>query len=92
MESIPVWAMIIPIAPFLFAAFDRWMNFKTKKLEIATREAAEDAARCAAQTERLEQRVRVLERLITDKGLLVATEIDDLRHAPFLRMGEQAQC
>ena len=40
---------------------------------------AEKAAQYAAQTERLEQRVRVLERIVTDRGIAVADEIDKLR-------------
>jgi hypothetical protein len=40
---------------------------------------AEKAAQYAAHTERLEQRVRVLERIVTDKGIEVADEIERLR-------------
>ena len=40
---------------------------------------AEKAAQYAAQTERLEQRVRVLERIVTDRGLALSDEIDGLR-------------
>ncbi len=43
---------------------------------------AEKAAQYAAQTERLEQRVRVLERIVTDRGIAVADEIEKLRDAP----------
>jgi len=39
------------------------------------------AAQYAAQTERLEQRVRVLERIVTDKGMDLSAEIDRLRDA-----------
>ena len=42
-------------------------------------ETAEKAAQYAAHTERLEQRVRVLERIVTDKGIVVADEIERLR-------------
>ena len=51
-------------------------------MEIAGRDAAEKAAQYAAQTERLEQRVRVLERIVTDKGIDVADEIERLRDRP----------
>lgn len=44
--------------------------------------SAEKAAQYAAQTERLEARVRVLERIVTDKGIDVADEIEKLRNAP----------
>jgi len=40
---------------------------------------AEKAAQYSAQTERLEARVRVLERIVTDKGIDVSDEIDRLR-------------
>ena len=43
---------------------------------------AEKAAQYAAQSERLEQRVRVLERIVTDKGIVVAEEIESLRDKP----------
>ena len=43
---------------------------------------AEKAAQYAAHTERLEQRVRVLERIVTDKGIVVADEIEQLRDKP----------
>ena len=43
------------------------------------RQTAEKAAQYAAHTERLEQRVRVLERIVTDKGIVVADEIEQLR-------------
>ena len=42
-------------------------------------QTAEKAAQYAAHTERLEQRVRVLERIVTDKGVDLAAEIDRLR-------------
>jgi hypothetical protein len=47
-------------------------------------QAAEKAAQYAAHTERLEQRVRVLERLATDRGAELSHEIEALRDAPKL--------
>jgi hypothetical protein len=43
---------------------------------------AEKAAQYAAHVERLEQRVRVLERIITDKGVALSDEIEQLRDSP----------
>jgi hypothetical protein len=51
-------------------------------MEIEAQLVAEKAAQYAAQTERLEQRVQVLERIITDRGVALADEIDKLRDAP----------
>ena len=56
-----------------------WLRLKEKQLQMQSTETAEKAAQYAAHTERLEQRVRVLERIVTDKGIDVAEEIDRLR-------------
>jgi hypothetical protein len=53
-----------------------------RRMEIEAGLAAEKAAQYAAQTERLEQRVQVLERIITDRGTVLAEEIEKLRNAP----------
>ncbi|WP_077146506.1 hypothetical protein [Sphingopyxis sp. KK2] len=65
-----------------FAAYERHLKFKERQLQAITSETAEKAAQYAAHTERLEQRVRVLERIVTDKGVDVAEEIEKLRDAP----------
>ncbi|MGE0180038.1 MAG: hypothetical protein AB7O91_09500 [Sphingomonas sp.] len=56
-----------------------YLRLKERQLTLMSNDTAEKAAQYAAQTERLEQRVRVLERIITDKGIVVADEIDRLR-------------
>jgi hypothetical protein len=60
----------------------RLIEHREKRMEIEARLTAEKAAQYAAQTERLEQRVRVLERIVTDKGIVLADEIDRLRDKP----------
>ncbi|MGK6355531.1 hypothetical protein ACMGDH_09895 [Sphingomonas sp. DT-207] len=62
--------------------FRRWLKHKEAMAKALTAETAEKAAQYAAQTERLEQRVRVLERIVTDRGVDVADEIEKLRDAP----------
>ena len=59
-----------------------WLRLKERQLEMEADKVAEKAAQYAAKTERLEQRVRVLERIITDSGTDVANEIEKLRDAP----------
>ena len=59
--------------------FKRWLKHKEKMAEALTAQTAEKAAQYAAHAERLEQRVRVLERIATDKGLDLADEIERLR-------------
>lgn len=60
----------------------RLLDHRERRLEIEAGMAAEKAAQYAAQTERLEQRVRVLERIVTDRGLVVADQIEKLRDEP----------
>ena len=57
----------------------RLIEHREKRMELEARLTAEKAAQYAAHTERLEQRVRVLERIVTDKGIDVADEIERLR-------------
>lgn len=59
--------------------FKRWMKHKETMATALNAQTAEKAAQYAAHTERLEQRVRVLERLATDRGIGVADEIERLR-------------
>ena len=56
-----------------------WLKFKQRQLELTGAQTAEKAAQYAAHTERLEQRVRVLERIVTDKGIELSDEIERLR-------------
>ncbi len=76
-----IW-VLIPLAAIAIAPFKMWLKMKEKQMEIQSSMTAEKSAQYAAHTERLEQRVRVLERIITDKGADLATEIEDLRDRP----------
>lgn len=60
----------------------RRMKLREKELQLTSAHTAEKAAQYAAHTERLEQRVRVLERIITDKGLELSDQIEALRDDP----------
>jgi hypothetical protein len=59
-----------------------WFALRQKKMELNAQQIAEKSAQYAAHTDRLEQRVRVLERIATDRGMDVAEEIDKLREEP----------
>lgn len=63
-------------------AYRRKMKLRERELEMLGAQTAEKAAQYAAHTERLEQRVRVLERIATDKGIVLADEIENLRDKP----------
>ena len=62
--------------------FKRIMSYKEKQLGLTADRTAEKAAQYAAHVEQLEARVRVLERIATDKGADLAQQIEDLRTAP----------
>lgn len=76
-----IW-VLIPLAAIGIAPFKMWLRLKEKQLEQQSTLTAEKTAQYAAHTERLEQRMRVLERIITDKGIEVAEEIESLRDKP----------
>ena len=79
---IPILALMIPILGMLMIPVRQWLKIREREIEAMGRVTAEKAAQYAAQTERLEQRVRVLERIVTDKGIVVADEIERLRDRP----------
>ena len=60
--------------------FRDWLAHKRELGQALNAVTAEKAAQYAAHTERLEQRVRVLERIVTDKGIGLADEIEQLRN------------
>jgi hypothetical protein len=76
-----IW-VLIPLAAIFAGVIKRWLSLKEKQIEALQREAADRQARYNAQTERLESRVRVLERIATDRGIDVAEEIERLRDMP----------
>ncbi|MCD2323914.1 hypothetical protein LQ953_07785 [Sphingomonas sp. IC-56] len=83
----PILIPILGISCGLLAIFGGvflrpWFKLKERQMELESQMVAEKAAQYAAQTERLEQRVRVLERIVTDRGIAVADEIERLRDAP----------
>lgn len=66
----------------IFAVVSRVYRHAEKKLELEARIAAAQAAVKQPRNELLEQRVRVLERIVTDKGIDIADEIERLRDRP----------
>ncbi|MEL0253121.1 MAG: hypothetical protein VW935_14435 [Novosphingobium sp.] len=59
--------------------YKRRLAFRERELELLSKQTAEKAAQYAAQAERLEQRVRVLERIATEKNTDLALQIESLR-------------
>jgi len=70
--------ILLPTAFLLYLA-KRFFSLKEKQLELNAREAAEKAAEYATNNSQLEQRVQVLEQIVTDRGAETAAQIDALR-------------
>ena len=56
-----------------------WLRVKERQIGVQTVLTAEKSAQYAAHVERLEQRVRVLEKIATDGGVQTANQIEALR-------------
>lgn len=87
MDINPLIIPILGISCGLLAIFGGvvvrpWIRFKERQMELNAQQVAEKAAQYAAHTDRLEQRVAVLERILTDRSTHLADEIERLRDAP----------
>jgi len=74
----------------LMLMFNRFFKFREKKLEVEAVNAAEKAAQYASRSNELEQRVRVLEQIVTDKGAETAAQIEALRAPRISKAAEPA--
>lgn len=92
-ELIPVVAIVAAVAFALIALLTymarRFFAFREKQLEVETRLSAEKAAQYANSNMELEQRVRVLEQIVTDGGAQTAAQIDALRDHKRIGSGER---
>jgi hypothetical protein len=70
--------ILLPTLVIIYLA-KRFFAFKEKQLEVNSRVAAERAAEYAVSNKELEQRVRVIEQIVTGGGAQTATEIEALR-------------
>ena len=75
--------IFIPFVALAIPFFAIWTGHRHKiakmELENAANGTAEKAAQYASQITKLEDRVAVLERIVTDKGYDVATQSEALR-------------
>ncbi|URW76742.1 hypothetical protein M9980_05930 [Sphingomonas donggukensis] len=80
----PMLVPILGISCGLLAIFGGvfvkpWFAYRHRRMELEAQMVAEKAAQYASRTEQLEQRVRVLERIATDRGIELADQIEQLR-------------
>ena len=76
---IAVAVMVIAVLITVGTMFKRFMAYKERQLTLTADRTAEKAAQYASHIQLLEERVRVLERIATDKGTDLAQQIDNLR-------------
>lgn len=81
-DTLALGALMIGLAivvSVIADAYKRRLAFRERELELLSKHTAEKAAQYAAQAERLEQRVRVLERIATENNADLALRIENLR-------------
>jgi hypothetical protein len=70
-------------APFLMVVGIVWVKSRArleeKRIAATAENSAEKAAQYASRITEMDDRIRVLERIVTDKGYDVATQIEALR-------------
>ena len=71
----------LPVMMLMLIA-NRFFKLREKKLEVEAGMAAEKAAQYASRSHELEDRVRVLEQIVTDGGAQTAAQIEALRSPP----------
>jgi uncharacterized protein YpmS len=79
----------LPVILLMIIA-NRYFRLREKKLEVEAGMAAEKAAQYASGTHQLEERVRVLEQIVTDRGADTAAQIEALRE-PARRIGRKTE-
>jgi hypothetical protein len=79
----------LPVILLMIIA-NRFFRLREKKLEVEAGMAAEKAAQYAARTHELEDRVKILEQIVTDGGMETAAQIEALRK-PTRRVTEKAK-
>jgi DNA-binding protein H-NS len=80
----------LPVLLMMMIA-NRYFKLREKKLEVEASLAAEKAAQYAARTSEVEQRVRVLEQIVTDGGVQTAAQIEALREPKRIERGEKVR-
>ena len=75
-EYVAIFAIVMTFGIPMLAI---WTKHRKEVMQFQPQQTAEKAAQYAASNKELEDRVRVLERIVTDGGYDVATQIEALR-------------
>lgn len=85
-----IW-VLIPLAAIMIAPFRMLMRLKEKQIDAQSNLAAEKSAQYAQHVERIEERLRVLEKIVTDGGAQTAAQIEALRDRERIASPEKTQ-
>ena len=72
------FAALIPVAGISAGVAIMWICYKYLELRVVGRQTLEEAEREHVEKKRLEARLAVLERIVTDRGIQTAEQIDAL--------------
>jgi len=90
MNNVASWIwVLIPLAAIGIAPFKMWLRVKERQIDAQSSLAAEKSAQYAQHVERIEQRLRVLEQIATDKGVETAAQIEALRDRARIESGDK---
>ena len=85
-----IW-VLLPLAAIGLAPFKMWLRVKEKQITAQSDLAAEKSAQYAQHMERIEQRLRVVEQIVTDGGAQTAAQIEALRDKDRIQSGDQVR-
>lgn len=77
---VPIIGVMIPIVALVMI---NWRKVQMRRLDLLEQSGSDEQRRADRRIERLEARVAVLERIVTDKGLSISDEIERLRDQPY---------
>jgi hypothetical protein len=76
-----IW-VLIPIAAIFAGVMKHSLRLKERQLDQISGETSRLTDQSMRRVDELEQRIRVLERIVTDRGLGLSDEIERLRDQP----------
>ena len=80
--------VLIGVLITIGTGFQRWVAYKQRKLELEADARRTTLGERGDYAEMLEERVRVLERIATDRGHDIAHQIERLRETPGAGRGQ----
>lgn len=72
----------IAFLAMIWVGFRRWLHYKEKMGQLIAEQTAERAAQYGARLERVEAQLKMIERIVTDRGVETVAQIDGLDANP----------